>query len=99
MPVFVAWIGTMLLNIAGSVALQILTSLGIGVVTYTGVNASLDWLKGEISSSAGGLPAEVLGMMATMKVGSALSVVFSAMVARQVINGMTSDAVKRWVTK
>jgi hypothetical protein len=99
MPIFLAALGGMFLNIAGSLVLRVITSLGIGVVAYTGMSTTLDWLKGEIVSSASSLPADILGMMATMKVGASISIVFSAMVARLLINGMSGDTVKRWVTK
>lgn len=99
MPIFLAALGGMFLNIAGSLVLRVITSLGIGVVAYSGMSTTLDWLKGEIVNSAAGLPADVLGMMATMKVGASISIVFSAMVARLLINGMSGDTVKRWVTK
>lgn len=99
MPVFLAALGGMFLNIAGSLVLRVITSLGIGVVAYTGMGVTLDWLKGEVVANAAGLPADVLGMMATMKVGSSISIVFSAMVARMLITGMSGDTVKRWVTK
>lgn len=99
MPTFLAALGGMFLNIAGSLVLRVITSLGIGVVAYKGVTVTLDWLKNEMIASASGLPPDLLGMMATMKIGSSISIVFSAMLARLIISGMTGDTVKRWVTK
>jgi hypothetical protein len=99
MPVFLAALGGMFLNIAGSLVLRVITSLGIGVVAYKGMSVTLDWLRAEVVSSAAGLPAEMLGMMAAMKVGASISIVFSAMLARMLITGMSGDTVKRWVTK
>ena len=99
MPIFLAALGGMFLNIAGSLVLRVITSLGIGVVAYSGMSTTLDWLKGEVITSAAGLPADLLGMMATMKIGASISVIFSAMLARLIINGMSGDTVKRWVTK
>ncbi|OGT14457.1 MAG: cobalt ABC transporter permease [Gallionellales bacterium RIFCSPHIGHO2_02_FULL_57_16] len=99
MPAVLAMLGGLLLNIAGSLVLRVLTALGLSLVTYTGVNASLDWLKAQAVTAFQGLGAEVLGMLGTLRVGQCISIVFSAMVARQVVNGMSSDTVKRWVTK
>lgn len=99
MPIFLAALGGMFLNIAGSLVLRVITSLGIGVVAYTGMGVTLDWLKAQVIANAAALPVEVLGMMATMKVGASISIVFSAMVARLLISGMSGDTVKRWVTK
>lgn len=99
MPAIVAWFGQMFLSIAGSWAMQVLVTLGIGVVSYGGMTTTLDWLKGQVVANASGLPADVLGMMSTMKVGNAISIVLSAMLARQVMSGISGDKVKKWVTK
>lgn len=99
MPIFLAAFGGMLLNIAGSLVLRVLVSLGVGLVAYKGMTTSLDWLKAQAIASVVGLPPDVLGMMSTLKVGNCISIIFSAILARLVIQGVTGDTVKRWVTK
>lgn len=99
MPTFLAALGGMFLNIAGSLVLRVLVSLGIGVVAYKGMTTSLDWLKDQAVASVSGLPADVLGIMSTLKVGNCISIIFSAILARLIIQGFTGDTVKRWVTK
>lgn len=99
MPVFLAALGGVLLNITASMVGRILVSLGIGVVAYKGISGSLDFLKSQVVASASGLPADVLGMLSTMKVGVCISIIFSAMLARLLVTGMSGDTVKRWVTK
>ena len=88
-----------LIQITASIAGRALVALGIGVATYTGLNASLDWLKSNAVAAAQGLPADVLGMLSTMKVGQCISIITSAIVARSIINGVQSDTVKKWVLK
>jgi hypothetical protein len=99
MPAILWALGTLLVNIAGSVAGKVLIGLGIGVVTYSGVNASLGFLKGQAVAAFQQLPPEVFGMLGTLRVGQCISIVTSAIVARSVINGVQSDTFKRWVTK
>lgn len=99
MPVFVAAIGGMLINIVGSLVGRVLVALGMAVVTYTGVNASLDALKTQAIQSFAALPPEVFGMLSLMKVGVAISVVTSAIAARLLLDGLTSDTFKRWTLK
>lgn len=99
MPIFIAAIGGMLIQICGHLAGRVLVALGISVVTYTGINATLSWLKTNAVSAFYGLPPEVYGMLAMMRVGQCISIVTSAIVARAVINGLTGDTVKRWVFK
>ena len=99
MPVFVAAIGGMLINLVGTLAGRILIALGISVVTYTGINATLDGLKSQAISSFTALPPEVISMLSMMRVGQCISIVSSAVAARLLLNGLTCDTFKRWVNK
>lgn len=99
MPMFVAAIGGMLINLVGTLAGRILLALGISVVTYTGVSTSLDWMKAGAISAFGGLPAEMVSLIAFMKVGVCISIITSAIAARAVVNGLTGDTFKKWVMK
>lgn len=99
MPAFIAMIGGMLLQVVGSLAGRVLVALGVGVVTYTGTSATLEWAKTQALASIGLLPPEVVGMLAVMKVGVCISIVTSAIAARALINGIGSDTFKRWVIK
>lgn len=95
MPVFIAAFGGMLLNIAGSIAGQVLISLGISVITYVGVDTALDRLKADALSAFSGLPADLVSLLAYMKVGVSISIITSAVAVRLSLAGMTG-AVKRF---
>ena len=99
MPVFVALIWGAFLRVLPSITAQVLISLGISAVTYSGISLTLDFLKNEAIANAALLPADVIGMLATMKVGNAVSMVFSALVARMLVQGMVNGTFKRWITK
>ena len=99
MPIFIAAIGGMLLNLVGSIVGRVLVALGMAVITYTGINASLEALKTQAIQSFTSLPPEVFGMLSIMKVGVAISVVTSAIAARLLLDGLTSDTFKRFVLK
>lgn len=88
-----------LVNIAGTLAGQVLIALGIGVVSYTGLDASIEFLKNGFLSAAHGLPAEMVGMLALMKVGSCVSMVISAILIKLTLSGLTSGTMKAWVKK
>ncbi len=87
------------LFVGGSMVAQILLGLGIGTVTYTGLSYSLDWLKTQAIASIVTLPTNIVQLLAVMKVGTCISMVFSAYVVRLTIQGLSSDSVKKWVTK
>jgi len=100
MPVLItfgSWLLGGLLKIAPTLVGQVLISLGIGVATYTGLSASIDFLKTNFVTAVMGLPPEVVGMLGLMKVGSCVSMLFSAMVIRLTIQGLTGANFKRWV--
>lgn len=99
MPTFVAALLGGLLNIAGSLAGRMMLALGFGVATYTGVSSSLGWLKTQAISALSGAPANLVQLLAFMKVGECISIVFSAILARWALNGLNSDTIKRLVLK
>lgn len=99
MPTIIASILGGLINVTGSIVGRVMVALGISVVTYTGMSTTLTWLKTQAVTSFQSLPTEVVGMLSTMKVGTSISIIFSAIIARQLLTGLTSDTVKRWVVK
>lgn len=99
MPVIITVLWQAFYAIVGSLVGRALVALGLGVVTYTGVSVTLTWLKSKFAENAALLPADVVGMLATMKVGEVISIIFSAILVRLTLDGLSSDTVKRWVTK
>ena len=99
MPAFLAMLLGGLVNICGSIAGRVLISLGISVVTYSGMTVTLNWLKSSAVTAVAGLPPDVVGMLSVLKVGTCVSIIFSAVMARLAINGLTGDTFKRWVLK
>jgi hypothetical protein len=79
-----------LVQIAGTLAGRVLLSLGFSVVTYGGVSVVLGWLKSQAVGSLSGLSLEMVQLIAYLKVGEAISIVFSALVVRLTLNGLSS---------
>ena len=96
---FGAWLLGGLVSMVPTLMGQALIALGIGTVTYTGVSATLGWLKTFAMSYFQMMPGSVLGLLALMKVGMCISMVASAIAIRLGLNGLTSDTVKRWVKR
>lgn len=90
-----ASLGGMLLKAMPGFVAQVLISLGLAAVTYTGVDFAIGQFKGEALSAIASLPPEVSSMLAYMKIGQCINIVFSAMLARMAYNGMKNGAVKR----
>lgn len=99
MPLLIASIIGGLTQALGTWVGRVLVSLGIGYVTFTGVDASIAWAKTQFLSSLSGLPAAAVGLMGLLKVGVCVSMLLSAVTTRLVISGLTSGTIKRMVTK
>jgi len=96
---FGGWLLGGLITIAPTLIGQVLISLGIGVITYSGLSASIDWLKSNFVTAVMGLPPQVVGMLSMMKVGTCVSMIFSAILIRLTIQGLTGATFKRWVKR
>lgn len=96
---FGAWLLGGLVAMVPTLVGQVLIGLGIGVATYNGVDLALSWLKSGVVTAFLGLPPQIVGMLALMKVGSCVSMVFSAIMIRAGLNGMQSGTVKNWVKR
>jgi len=94
-----AAIGGVLLQITASVVVRVLVALGVGVATYAGVDTTVTWLKTQAVGYLQTLPASYLGILALLKVGVCINIVFSAIVARMTLQGLSSGAFKRWVLR
>lgn len=97
MPAFVAALLGGLINIAGYLAGRVLLSLGFGVVVYTGISATLDYVKDQAISSISGLPSDMVQLLAYMKVGECISIITGALAVRMLMNGLSNGSIKRLV--
>lgn len=99
MPAIASVIWGAFLNIIGSVVGRALVALGLGVVTFTGMNASLDWMRDQAISSILQLDPQVVQLLGVLKVGTFISIISSAVAVRLLLNGVQSGTFKRWVLK
>jgi hypothetical protein len=95
MPLIIAALWGALIPMLGSMVGRVLISLGIGYVTYSGVDASFVWVKSTFLSGMSGLPAVAIGMASTLKIGVCVSMLLSALTARLVLQGLTNGVIKR----
>ena len=99
LPVIAASLIGGLISVTGTIVGRVLVALGVGVVTYTGVQAGIDSLLANLDSAISGVPADILGLLGFMRVGEAMNIIISAMSARMLLNGLQGDTIKKWVLK
>lgn len=72
-----------------------LTALGVGVVTYTGMDALFDLVIDRVNSQLGGVPAGLAALLDYMGVFSAVQIITSAVSVR-LASSLINGAITRW---
>lgn len=75
-------LGSWLLALASPLARQVLQALGIGVVTYIGVDTTISGVLGIAKENWSGMPAEVANYLALAGVHTCLSMLAGAATTR-----------------
>lgn len=86
-----------LLSAVGPLVLRAIAAVGMGVVTFTGVDAALQGLISQAQSSWGNLASDVLGLASVAGVPQALGIIAGAMTARVTI--WVGVSATRWIVK
>lgn len=82
---------TFLSSIVGPLVAKVLTGLGIGAVSYVGINLLLDQVKSFVVSQFGSAGQDVASILGLAKVDVAINIVFAAIIARALISGMNKS--------
>ncbi|MFM0649785.1 DUF2523 family protein [Paraburkholderia bryophila] len=86
-----------LMSLAGPLIVQALIALGVGVLTVTGIDLAVNTALGWVSTNVGGMPNDLLSVLALGGVFQAMSYVGGAITARVAMAGASS--IKRWFIK
>lgn len=89
-----AALGTFLVAIAGPVAKRVLSSIGIGVVSYAGLTVVLNQLLSNARSAWSGLAGDVAGLVGLAGLNTAASIMAGALITR-----VSLSALKRFEPK
>jgi len=92
MPVFVEWIGKMLMTYVGAMALQALVGLGVGFATYKLAVKPAEAMVSSYLSSAGDVMVNYVGWLG---IDQAITIVFSALVGRTAVGAAKAFLVKK----
>lgn len=80
---------------AMQIVLKVLVGLGFGYMTYTGVDLLVTQNQGQIIELLNTLPPLARQLIGVLKIGTCLSIMFSAMVMRLTIFGLNEGVIKR----
>lgn len=99
MPIFIAALLGGLAQAAASLVGRVLIALSIGFIVYQGVDVAVEACKDLIFQHLGSTGATVTNILGMLNIDKAIEVVFSAISARLVLNGLTSGSIKKMVYK
>lgn len=77
-------------TVVGPLVMKVLKALGIGAISYVGINAVLDQAKDAILSNMAGLPADVASLMGLFKFDVAINITLAAVSTRFLLAGVNS---------
>jgi hypothetical protein len=99
MPIFLLGLLGGLASIAGNIVGRVLVALAIGYVTYQGVDILMGGIKSAILSNLNiGYP-EIQAALSMLNIGKAINVTFSAIAARNILNGLSGGKITKQVIK
>lgn len=90
MPLIFRILMSALLLLVEPIISKILGALGVGFVSYLGVQGLLSYLEGQIASSLSGTSSDIVQILGLMGFGKAVSIVLSALSVRATLAGMNS---------
>jgi len=99
MGIFLSALIGALVAACGSLVGKVLVSLGIGYATYQGTDLMIGWVRDLAISNMSSLPVNAVRVMSAAKVGTCISILTSALVARLTVNGLTSGTLKKFTLK
>lgn len=70
----------------------ILASIGIGFVTYQGMDLLFNAMQTEIQNRLGGLPADMVAILGLLKIDIAIQIIFASYVSALTFRGFTGGA-------
>ncbi|OYY94267.1 MAG: hypothetical protein B7Y41_08085 [Hydrogenophilales bacterium 28-61-23] len=83
-----AWIASLVPSLVG----RVLAALGMGLITIGGLTVISTQLLAYITSSIGGMPADILGLLGLAGLGDALNIVVGAITARLSLYALTQSS-------
>ncbi|MDT8997773.1 DUF2523 family protein [Paucibacter sp. APW11] len=94
MGIFISALIGGLWSVLGSFVGQVLISLGISYLVFTGVDVSIDFARDTLINSILQTNPQIVAICSTLKVGRIVSILSSAVVGRATLQGLSSGKLR-----
>lgn len=100
MPAFLipAIVGA-LISVCTSLVGRVILALGMGVVSYTGINLALDVFRSYFNDAMSGVGGDIAGLCGVLQLDACFSIFVAAGLAKLTIAGATSGTMKKLAMK
>lgn len=99
MPTLIGALLGALIQGMGTLVGRVLISLGIGYVSYAGIDTLATAARDDLLQRIQGAGAVVLQLAGVLQIGTCINILVSALLARFVVAGLTNGALTRMVQK
>lgn len=99
MPLLIQALLGGLIQVAGTLVGRVLVSLGIGFVTYTGINLFFDSAKTSLIAAISAQAPVVVQLAGVLQIGTCVNIMISAALAKLALQGLTNGSLTRMITK
>jgi hypothetical protein len=99
MPIFIGLLWGALLQLVGSLVGRVLLAIGVGFVAYTGITSGLSYLSNLVQSNVGSAGVLVVQALGLIQFDIVVGILFGAVTAKFVLNGLSGGSIKKMSLK
>lgn len=99
MPIFIAAMWTAFLALLPTVVGRVLLALGIGYLSYRGINEAFTIARETLFQNLTGLSAVTLQLAGVLQIGTAINILTSSYLAKLAVAGIINGVVTKMVFK
>ena len=99
MPVLIAAMWTAFLALIPTIVGRVLLALGLGYVSYRGLDGAFTVAKETLFSNLSGFSAVTLQLAGVLEIGSAINIIASSYLAKLAVDGLINGVIKKLAVK
>lgn len=91
MPAFWTIFVGIVMKLIEPVATRVLTAIGLGMISYSGLNVLISTIESYVTANIGSMSANIYAILSLYGFGHAITVILSALTVRAYLSGMSAS--------